>query len=106
VFQKVYLPLEKGDKVRSYTAYSHWETGNKMYVPFESVIVDDSFEFRGSWFDGVYWVVLEVCDFSENCNFSQAFEYEVDAQGQTVKYRGEFEFWPDGTIKKRTVDDI
>lgn len=70
------IPLAPGDKIYSYT-YEIDETGNLQVVEHEPLTVLENFGPDYRSYPGNYFLVIEACDFSGNCSYSNEFEYEV-----------------------------
>ena len=72
VFQKNILPLLEGDIVQIIATLEHWESGSDYYEPAERLEVDSEFGFSWKVYDwGLLDVWIEICDFSDNCDWSE-----------------------------------
>ena len=71
VFQKNILPLLEGDYVQIIATLEHWEDKVDYYEPVERLEVDSEFGFSWEVYDwGPLDVWIEICDFSDNCVWS------------------------------------
>lgn len=78
VYQRNILPLYEGDLIYTYTEDYNTQTDESEFIPYDDPItVDESFELTESSFPGKYWIQVEVCDYSENCAYSDYFEFKV-----------------------------
>jgi len=82
VFEKNMLQLQHGDIIHPYMKIVHWHSGESMLVPEDdhSIVVDEYFFTSEFWqsYDGPWYVVVEICDFADNCSNSDFFEIEVE----------------------------
>lgn len=79
IYQRNILPLYPDDFIYTYTLDYNTATGESEYTPYEDPIrVDENFELTQASFPGTYQIILEVCDYSENCAYSDYFEFVVE----------------------------
>lgn len=79
IYQRNILPLYPDDLIYTYTLDYNKATGESEYTPYEkSISVDENFELTQASFPGTYQIILEVCDYSENCASLEGFEYIVE----------------------------
>jgi hypothetical protein len=80
IYQRNIMPLYIDDLIYTYTLDYNTTTGESEYTPYEDdpIRVDENFEFTQASFPGTYQIILEVCDYSDNCAYSEGFEYIVE----------------------------
>ena len=72
IVEREIWPLYLGDKIYTYTADYNFNTGESvLYHSYDPIIVDDYFfntsGLMDSDFEGTFELIVEVCDFSNNC---------------------------------------
>jgi len=84
VFEKNLITLQNGDEIFPYIEVNHWDTDTFMMVPEDShsIIVTDKFFNSGFWqkYKDPVELVIEVCDYSGNCTWSDFFEMNADGK--------------------------
>lgn len=79
IFEKNILIPQSGDKVIVYKEINHFDSKQSLFIQNKNqpIIVDDDFGFVWEIFEGTFYIVIEICDFSGNCSYSDFFEYTV-----------------------------
>ena len=78
-FDKNLLSLKLNDIVTVYNEINHFDSKQSLYVlnSENPITVSDDFNFVWEIFEGTFFIVIEICDFSGNCSYSDFFEYVV-----------------------------
>ena len=78
-FDKNLLTLKHGDVVTPYKEINHFDSKQSMFIPNtdNQITVGDDFGFVWEIFEGTYYIVIEICDFSGNCSYSDFFEFTI-----------------------------
>jgi len=78
-FDKNLLSLKLGDIVTVYKEINHFDSKQSLFIPNSAnpIIVSDDFNFVWEIFEGTFFIVIEICDFSGNCSYSDFFEFVI-----------------------------
>jgi len=73
------LALVPGDRVYSYTYEFDWaDSSYFQVVEHGPLTVQDNFGPDYRSFTGQYTMIIQACDFSNNCSYSEAFAFQVE----------------------------
>ena len=78
-FDKNLLSLKPDDIVTVYNEINHFDSKQSLFIPNSEnqITVSDDFGFVWEIYEGVFFIVIEICDFSGNCSYSDFFEFVV-----------------------------
>jgi hypothetical protein len=69
-------PLYAGDKIYTYTyEYDLEDEEYFSYIEYEPIVVTENFQPEYFTYDGTYYLSFGVCDFSDNCSYSDEFSF-------------------------------
>ncbi len=69
-------PLYAGDKIYTYTyEYDLEDEDYFNYIEYEPIVVTENFQPEYFTYDGTYYLSFGVCDFSDNCSYSEEFAF-------------------------------
>lgn len=69
-------PLYAGDKIYTYTyEYDLEDEDYFSYIEYEPIVVTENFQPEYFTYDGTYYLSFGVCDFSDNCSYSDEFSF-------------------------------
>lgn len=78
IYERNLLPLQEGYLIYSYTIDWNITTNEESaWLEYGPIEVDEQFEFTWEIYEDRYWIYLEVCDFSGNCNEVGPFEITI-----------------------------
>jgi len=79
VFDKNLLSLKLGDVVTAYKEINHFDSKQSLFIPNSEnpITVSEDFNFVWEIFEGTFYIVIEICDFSGNCSYSDFFEFII-----------------------------
>ena len=78
-FDKNLLSLKLDDIVTVYKEINHFDSKQSLFIPNSEnpITVSDDFNFVWEIFEGTFFIVIEICDFSGNCSYSDFFEFVI-----------------------------
>jgi len=78
-FDKNLLSLKLDDTVIAYKEINHFDSKQSLFIPNSKnpISVSDDFSFVWEMFEGTFFIVIEICDFSGNCSYSDFFEFII-----------------------------
>ena len=78
VFDKNLLSPQSGDVVYSIYEMNLWGTDQSLYFvnTDDPIPVDDGFGFQWAWDADILYMIVEICDYSSNCSYSDWFQYD------------------------------
>jgi len=78
VFEKNLLSPQEGDTILLVNTMLHWESDQYLFLVDEKnpLPVDDGFRFQWIRVYDLFYMIVEICDYSGNCSYSDWFEYD------------------------------
>jgi len=78
VFEKNLLSPQEGDTLLLVNQMLHWDSGQYLFLVDEKnpLPVDDGFRFQWVRVYDLFYMIVQICDYSDNCSYSDWFEYD------------------------------
>jgi len=79
VFEKNLLSPQEGDTILLVNQMLHWDSGQYLFLVDEKnpIPVDDGFRFQWVRVYDLFFMIVQICDYSGNCSYSDWFEYNT-----------------------------
>jgi len=77
-FEKNLLSPQEGDTILLINEMLHWDSGQTLSIIDKEnpLPVDDGFRFQWVRVYDLFYMIVQICDYSDNCSYSDWFEYD------------------------------
>lgn len=76
-------PLYVGDNIYTYTfEYDLEDEDYFSYVEYEPIVVTENFQPEYFTYTGTYYLSIGVCDYSDNCSYSNEFQFVTGQESE------------------------